>query len=63
VITVMVGSAVSGGGTLAAAGAATFMASDAMIAWNRFVRPFPGARVAIIVTYHLAQAALVVSLL
>ena len=33
-----------------------------MIAWNRFVRPFRGADVAIMVTYHLGQAGLVLSL-
>ena len=47
---------------LAAAGALLFYASDALIAWTRFVRPAPKGPLAIIVTYHLAQAALVASL-
>jgi hypothetical protein len=33
-----------------------------MIAWDRFVKPFTWARPAIMVTYHLAQAGLVLSL-
>lgn len=48
---------------LAIAGAALFFSSDSMIAWDRFVRPFRWARPAIMVTYHLAQAGLVLSLL
>lgn len=48
---------------LAAIGALLFVTSDSMIAWSRFVVPFEGAPVAIMVTYHLAQAALVLSLL
>lgn len=62
VISLMVVSALASGNPLAAVGAVTFAASDTLIAWNRFVRPFRGAGVAIMVTYHLAQLALVVSL-
>jgi hypothetical protein len=47
---------------LAAVGGALFFASDALIAETRFVGPRPGAAVAIMVTYHLALAALVLSL-
>lgn len=47
---------------LAIVGAALFYVSDALIAWNRFVAPVRGGKVAIIVTYHLAQLALVASL-
>jgi uncharacterized membrane protein YhhN len=47
----------------AIAGAVLFMASDAMIGWNRFVGAFAGADVAIISTYHLGQALLVLGLL
>lgn len=47
---------------LAAAGASLFYASDAVIAWNRFVAPVVWARLIIMVTYHLGQALLVVSL-
>jgi uncharacterized membrane protein YhhN len=47
---------------LAAAGAAAFYCSDALIAWNRFVREQRHGRLAIITTYHVAQALLVASL-
>jgi uncharacterized membrane protein YhhN len=63
VISVMVATALATGNVVAAAGAVLFASSDSMIAWNRFVRPFPQADVAIMVTYHLGQAALVLSLL
>jgi uncharacterized membrane protein YhhN len=43
-------------------GAVLFYASDALIAWNRFIQPYPWARVAIMVTYHLGQIGLVLSL-
>jgi uncharacterized membrane protein YhhN len=43
-------------------GATLFLVSDALIGWNRFVRPIRSARLAIMVTYHLGQAGLVVSL-
>ena len=45
----------------AAAGALLFMTSDALIGWNRFVKPLAWAPVAIIVTYHVAQILLVAS--
>jgi len=63
VIGVMLATALAIGNWLAGVGAALFAASDSMIAWNRFVRRFPGAAVGIMVTYHLGQAALVASLL
>ncbi len=44
-------------------GALLFLASDSILAINRFVQPSRGLRVAVMVTYHLAQAALVLSLL
>jgi uncharacterized membrane protein YhhN len=47
---------------LAVGGAALFFASDTLIAWNRFVRPRPWMPLAIIVTYHVGQAGLVLSL-
>jgi uncharacterized membrane protein YhhN len=62
VIAVMVGSAIASGSPIATAGALLFMVSDSMIAWNRFVAPFAGARVVIIVTYHVGQALLVLAL-
>ena len=43
-------------------GAGLFYVSDALIAWNRFVRETPHAHVSIMVTYHLAQVASVLSL-
>lgn len=46
----------------AAAGSLLFVSSDAMIGWSRFVRRFAGHELAIIITYHVAQALLVVSL-
>jgi uncharacterized membrane protein YhhN len=48
---------------LAALGAGLFFCSDTLLAWNRFVRPLRRGPVAVIVTYHLAQGLLVLSLL
>jgi len=62
VISVMVACALATGDPLAALGASLFFVSDALIAWNRFVRPRPWAPIAIMVTYHLGQAGLVTSL-
>jgi alkenylglycerophosphocholine/alkenylglycerophosphoethanolamine hydrolase len=62
VIAVMVLSATGTGAAPAIVGAWLFLASDALIAWNRFVRPLAWAPVTIMVTYHLAQAGLVLSL-
>lgn len=45
----------------AALGAGLFAGSDSLIAWERFVRSRRWAPVTIIVTYHLAQALLVLS--
>ena len=61
-ISVMVATAVATREPLAVAGALLFELSDSLIAWNRFVRPVRWAPVAIMVTYHLAQAGLVLSL-
>jgi uncharacterized membrane protein YhhN len=62
VISAMLATALATGNLLAAAGAVLFVASDSMIAWDRFVRKFAWAPVAIMVTYHLGQAGLVASL-
>jgi uncharacterized membrane protein YhhN len=62
VIAAMVSSALASGNALAALGALFFMGSDALIGETRFVRPWVGAGVAIMVTYHLGQALLAVSL-
>lgn len=63
VISAMLATALATGNVLAAVGATLFVASDSMIAWDRFVRPLAWAPVAIMVTYHLGQAGLVASLL
>jgi uncharacterized membrane protein YhhN len=62
VISAMVASAIGLGVAAAIVGACLFYVSDALIAWNRFVRPTPHSHVTIMVTYHLAQVGLVLSL-
>lgn len=61
-IALMVGSAIASWELTAVAGALLFMASDAMIALDRFVAPFAWARLAVVVTYHLGQFGLVAAL-
>jgi uncharacterized membrane protein YhhN len=48
---------------LAALGAGLFFTSDTILAWNRFVRTLAWGPAAVIVSYHLGQALLVLSLL
>ena len=43
----------------AAAGAMTFAVSDWMIGYDRFVRPFRHARLAVMMTYHVGQILLI----
>ena len=62
VISAMLASAIGVGNPAAIVGAGLFYVSDALIAWNRFLRETPHAHVSIMVTYHLAQIALVLSL-
>jgi uncharacterized membrane protein YhhN len=62
VISAMVAVAVATRNTLATGGAILFYVSDASIAWDRFVHPWSWARTWIMVTYHLGQAGLVLSL-
>lgn len=62
VISTMVVLAIGTNEFFAAAGAVVFFSSDAMIAWDRFERPFRWARPLIMSTYHIAQALLVISL-
>ena len=62
VISAMVASAIGVGHPAGIVGASLFDASDALIAWNRFLRETRYGRMAIIVTYHLAQMGLVLSL-
>lgn len=61
-ISLMLASAIGTQRLLAIVGAALFYTSDALIAWNRFIAPRPWGDVAIIVTYHLGQIALALSL-
>ncbi|MFZ6005089.1 MAG: lysoplasmalogenase [Actinomycetota bacterium] len=63
VISAMVASAFGTGSGAAVLGASSFYASDALIAWNRFISETRHARLTIMVTYHLAQMGLVVSLI
>lgn len=53
----------AGASALAIGGALLFLVSDGVIGWMRFVRPLRWGPLAIIVTYHLAQAGLVLGLL
>jgi uncharacterized membrane protein YhhN len=62
IISLMVVAAFGAGDPVAVAGALLFYASDACIAWSRFIHPFPRHRLAIMTTYHLGQALLVLSL-
>lgn len=43
-------------------GATLFLASDAMLGWRRFVRPSRTLDVLVIITYHLAQMALALTI-
>jgi uncharacterized membrane protein YhhN len=63
VISAMLVAAAGTGRWVAAAGAGLFYASDAMIGLGRFVRSWAWAPLAIIVTYHVGQALLVLSLI
>ncbi|HLF41989.1 MAG TPA: lysoplasmalogenase [Acidimicrobiia bacterium] len=62
VISTMVAFAIATGHALAIAGAGLFYLSDALLAWSRFITSLRGGSVAVIVTYHLGQGLLVVSL-
>jgi uncharacterized membrane protein YhhN len=61
-ISTMVACAIGSVVPAAIAGALLFYASDFAIGWSRFVRDFRGSRLVIIITYHVAQVLLVVSL-
>ena len=63
VISTMVVVACATGRPLAIAGAFLFYASDAVLAWDRFVTPKRWGRVATHVAYHTGQLLLVLSLL
>ncbi len=59
VISVMVVSAIAGATVIGIVGAVLFLTSDSLIAEQRFVTPRAWQPLAIIVTYHLALAGLV----
>jgi uncharacterized membrane protein YhhN len=63
VISAMVASAIGVGNPAMIAGAVLFYASDALIAWNRFVGETPHHRTSIMSTYHLGQIGLVLGLI
>jgi uncharacterized membrane protein YhhN len=48
---------------LTALGVTLFLASDLVLAWNRFVQPLLRGPVLVIVSYHLAQLLIVIGLL
>lgn len=61
-VTAMGATALATGWPTAMVGGVLFMASDLMIGWSRFVQNFAGARLAIIVTYHVGQLLLATAL-
>lgn len=63
VISAMVAIAIGTGEPWIIVGALLFYTSDALIGWTRFVDDFEHGRVAVMVTYHLGQAGLVLGLL
>ena len=58
----MTASALATGDPLVSAGALLFLASDALLAWDRFVHAWPGAKLIVHATYHVGQLLLVVAL-
>jgi uncharacterized membrane protein YhhN len=62
VICFMVGSAIASASIAAAAGALLFLTSDTLLAWDRFVEPFPRSHLMVMVAYHLGQLLLVIAL-
>jgi uncharacterized membrane protein YhhN len=63
VISLMVVFAIGTGNPFGIVGALLFYASDATLGWNRFVRETSHGRLAVMVTYHLGQLFLVLSLI
>ncbi|SDX55043.1 Uncharacterized membrane protein YhhN [Marininema mesophilum] len=55
VISLMVYKAFLSGELLLIVGASSFYISDAILAWNRFVKQYPRGQFAVMVTYYLAQ--------
>lgn len=63
VISAMLVVAWATGDLLVGLGATVFVASDATLAVNRFVRPLPRADLLVMVTYHVGQALIVLGVL
>ncbi len=63
VIGAMVIYAFTTGVPLVAIGATVFAVSDTMLARDRFVRPWDGARLLVMITYHVGQALIVAGVL
>jgi uncharacterized membrane protein YhhN len=63
VISLMVAVAAAAGNWWAVGGAVLFLSSDTVLGWRQFVARQPRMPVTIMVTYHVAQAALVLSLI
>jgi uncharacterized membrane protein YhhN len=63
VLAAMSVSAVGTTSALTAAGGLLFLASDTIIAWQRFVAPIRNGPVLVIVSYHLAQLGIVLGLI
>jgi uncharacterized membrane protein YhhN len=63
VIAAMLGFAFATGLPLVMLGAAIFVASDSILARDRFVAPLPRGHLMVMVTYHLGQALIVAGLL
>lgn len=62
VIFAMLVTAIGSANPVAATGAVLFVASDTVLGWNRFIGGLPWARIFIMVTYHIGQALIVLSL-
>lgn len=63
VISAMVIAAAATTNALAIVGAVLFYGSDATLGWNRFVQPITHGRLMTMVTYHLGQTFLILSLI
>ncbi len=63
VITAMLVTAWATGELLIGIGSLVFVASDTILAVNRFVRPLPRADLLVMVTYHVGQALIVLGVL
>lgn len=62
VIAVMIATSFGTGIVVGIVGALLFGLSDSVIGWTRFLRDFPHSRVLVMVTYHLGQVGLVLTL-